>query len=200
MDPASQRLTFGCEAVATPNSMRRIRAHASMSCPAYSRATWSRSRSASPQATSTSGRPDTTIVSHTHIQGVYASRSYYTYVTYMAVAARAISELPRRQSADPWRYTGTRAPPEEHPVRYWHPGPHADLALQAPRPELRIAASNLRIADHTGPPTTPRLNRVERVRNTGHVPPELTAVKFRDSTHPQASRISTGCYPCHSWL
>ena len=111
MAPVSQRLTFGWEAVVTPNSMRRTWAHPPMSCPACSRAARSRSRSASPQTTSGSGCPDTTIVSHTRLQELYASRSYYTYVTYIAVADRAVSELPRRQSRDRRRYPGTRAPP-----------------------------------------------------------------------------------------
>ena len=178
MDPVSQRLTFGCEAVATPNSMRRIRAHAPMSCPAYSRATWSRSRWASPQATSTSGRPDTTIVSHTHIQDVYASRSYYTYVTYSGVTAHAVRELPRRQPTDTWRS--------------WVRERHLKSTLSAisirtscrPRRCRRLAgATHLRVQPADSQPywaagNTAQLNHVERVRNTG---PSLkiTAVKFR---------------------
>src|SRR5215471_4442412 len=140
MAPASQRLTFGCEAVATPNSTRRTWAHAPMSCPACSRAARSHSRSASPQATSASGCPDTTLVSHTHIQRVYASCSYYAY---MAYAARpTVPSLNchdgRLQARD------ATQPRERHlrstPAHYWHPGPHAGLAVADPSPELRIAA------------------------------------------------------------
>jgi hypothetical protein len=178
MDPVSQRLTFGCEAVATPNSTRRIRAHASISCPAYSRATWSCSRWASPQATSTSGRLDTTIVLHTHIQGVYASRSYYTYVTYIAVAAHAIRELPRRQPTDPWRSrvrechlrstlpdTGTRTACRPQRRRRLAGATHLGVQLADSRPDWSADA-------------TARFSHVERVRNTG-LALEITAVKFR---------------------
>jgi hypothetical protein len=128
MAPVSQRLRFGCEAVVTPNSARRISAHASMSCPACSRAARSRSRSASPQATSAPGRPDTIIVSHTHIQGVYASRSYYTYVTYWPWP-NTLSLNCRDGSP---RDLGVTPAPERHmrttlPAR--HPGPlHAALS------------------------------------------------------------------------
>jgi hypothetical protein len=196
--PVSQRLTFGCEAVAIANSVRRIWAHAPMSCPAYSRATWNRSRWASPQATSTSGCPDTTIVCHTHIQGVYASHSYYTYMTYISVGDHAVCGLPRQQSTGPWRHTDARAPPEEQPVRYQHPGPHADLDVADAPPELHISASNPRVVNRAGAPTTPaRLNRVEGVQAG---PSQNNCSEVSWSRRPQAPGVSTGRYPYLSWL
>jgi hypothetical protein len=112
--PPSQRLTFGSEAVATPNCVRRTWAHVSMSCPACLRVRRSRTRSALPQATSAFGCPDTRIVSHTHIQEVYASDGYYTYVAYTAVPDRGVFELPPRLHT-PGGYTSARAPPKSTP-------------------------------------------------------------------------------------
>lgn len=178
MDPVSQRLTFGCEAVATPNSTRRIRAHAPMSCPAYSRATWSRSRWASPQATSTSGRPDTTIVSHTYIQGVYASHSYYTYVTYSAAADHTVRELPRRQPTDAWRSQG-----REHHLRSTLSAAGARAARRRRRCRrlegVRISASNPLIVNGTGRPATPSGSIGPNVYVIQARLPRITAVKFR---------------------
>lgn len=174
MAPVSQRLTFGCEAVVTPNSLCRIRAHAIMLCPACSRAARSRSRSTSPQATPASGCSDTTIVSHTYIQGVYVCGSYYAHVTYMALVGGVVSELPR-QSTDPRRYTCTRAPPEKHPA-------------------LPVSQGHMLLADRQ----YSRVNRVESVPNTAS-PSRIIAVKFDGRYVHKDLCISTGPQPCRSW-
>ena len=155
MAPASQRLTVGCEAAATPNSVRRIRAHAPMSCPACSRATRSHSRSASPQATSASGCPDTTLVSHTHIQRVYASCSYYAYMAYTARPT-----VPSLNCHDGrLQARGATQPRERHlrstPAHYWHPGAACRPRCSGPlagatHRGARLAASrSYRSADYT---------------------------------------------------
>ena len=193
MAPVSQRLTFGCEAVATPNSMRRIRAHAAMSCPACSRAARSRSRSASPQATSATGCPDTTIVSHTHIQGVYAFRSYYAYVTYMACPT-----VPSLNCHDGSRQTrGATRARERHlrstPVRYRHPG-----TTCRPRCCERLAGTTYHGA---------RAADSRPYRSIGNTPGSITSNVYVIQVpslqnncseifvvvHPQAPCISTGC-------
>src|SRR5262245_23283981 len=105
-------------------------------------------------------------------------------MTYMAVADRAVPELPRRQSADPRRHMGMRAPPDATRLLTGIPGPHADLAVPGASPlELRIAAPDLRIARHTARPTTlPGSVLSECVRNTGHVPSELLQQSFMIDT------------------
>jgi hypothetical protein len=101
-------------------------------------------------------------------------------VTYMAMADRAVSELPQRQSAGPRRYTSTRAPPEKHPVRCWHPR----TASCRPRCCGRLAGSYVSRRPTRGSPTILlgrqhlRLNRIECVHSAGPVPAEQLHCNF----------------------
>jgi hypothetical protein len=199
MAPVSHRLTVGCEALATPNSVRRISAHVSMSCPACSRAARNRCRSPLPQATPTLGCSDTTTVWHTHIQGVYASYGYYAYVAYMTMATGAISGLLQRQTTGFSGHTGTGAPPEKANARYWNPESDADLTGSVASPDARRRGARRAdsrpcwtTANALGPITSnvytieaPHLQNNRRV--------------ISRSIRPQVLRISTGCWPCRDW-
>jgi hypothetical protein len=177
MAPASQRLTFGCEAAAIPNSVRRIWAHVRMSCPACARAARSRSRWTSPQATSASGFLDTRIVSHTHNQG-YTHLSTFHYHTY--VAYTAMPTVPSLDFDD-----GSLPTPDVTRARVRKPpGPLPASGDRMPTSRCRRLTWNyasrgptLPIADHTGRRTLPRVNRIQCESSVGR-PSRIPAVKF----------------------